>query len=330
MKTRYSISIPKPCHENWSEMSPNDKGRFCQSCSKTVVDFTKMKTDDVQAFIHKNKGQRICGHVRQNQLDTINLQISESVFEQTLSFHKLFLLALLIAMGTSLLSCQDEKGNFKKIESVEIVEKVIDSAQIEMDKQVDSAKSCISKEKTDKSTTKKKEETKTIVSSVLDGLIITGDIEETVNQPIHTDSIQDIKLEELEGEVEIHDDIIMGFLVEDFRPDFSPEFKDTPKNITLNERNEYFNKRMNDFVLKHFNIDVAKDNALSGKQRAYVNFKIDKNGNIKDIKSRGSHSSIEDEALRVVKLLPQFRPAKHRDRPQEFSYSLPIIFEVKD
>ena len=73
MKTRYSISIPRPCHENWSEMSPNEKGRFCQSCSKIVVDFTKMEIVDVQAFIHNNKEQRICGHIKQSQLDTINL-----------------------------------------------------------------------------------------------------------------------------------------------------------------------------------------------------------------------------------------------------------------
>ena len=55
MKTNYSLAIPKPCHEDWSKMTPNAKGRFCKSCVKTVVDFTEMDVDEIQDYIHKNK-----------------------------------------------------------------------------------------------------------------------------------------------------------------------------------------------------------------------------------------------------------------------------------
>ncbi|MFT5848595.1 MAG: hypothetical protein ACJARX_001972 [Psychroserpens sp.] len=150
-------------------MSSNDKGRFCNSCSKTVIDFTAMKTNDVQVFMHQNKGQRICGHIRKTQLDTINLHISETVFEQRMSFHKLFLLALLMVMGTSLRSCQDEKGTIKKIESVEIVEKAIDSSIVATKEEIDSTVGCASKEKLDKRTSKKNNSVKTSVSPVADG-----------------------------------------------------------------------------------------------------------------------------------------------------------------
>ena len=37
-----NIRIENPCHENWNLMSRNQKGRFCDSCNKTVIDFSKM------------------------------------------------------------------------------------------------------------------------------------------------------------------------------------------------------------------------------------------------------------------------------------------------
>lgn len=115
MKPNYSISIPKPCHEDWSKMTPNEKGRFCQSCSKTVVDFTKMNVNEIQDYIQLNKDNRICGHIKQSQLNSINLKVPESIFNQHLNFHRLFLLALLLTMGMTLLSCEDEKGKTKKL-----------------------------------------------------------------------------------------------------------------------------------------------------------------------------------------------------------------------
>jgi hypothetical protein len=65
------INIPKPCNENWNSMSPNDTGRFCNSCSKTVVDFTKMKPIEIQKYFVENANkERICGHFKSSQVET--------------------------------------------------------------------------------------------------------------------------------------------------------------------------------------------------------------------------------------------------------------------
>tara|TARA_R110002012_G_scaffold314918_1_gene528093 strand:+ start:294 stop:983 length:690 start_codon:yes stop_codon:yes gene_type:complete len=67
MRTEINISVPKPCHEKWNDMSINEKGRHCIMCKKTVVDFTN-NTDEaiVDYFLeHKN----ICGRFKTQQLN---------------------------------------------------------------------------------------------------------------------------------------------------------------------------------------------------------------------------------------------------------------------
>jgi hypothetical protein len=48
METKYKINISEPCLEDWDKMAPNDNGRFCESCSKNVVDFRNMLPDEIQ------------------------------------------------------------------------------------------------------------------------------------------------------------------------------------------------------------------------------------------------------------------------------------------
>ncbi|WP_458627920.1 energy transducer TonB [Winogradskyella sp. PC D3.3] len=120
MKPHDSISIPKPCREDWSKMTRNKQGRFCQSCSKSVIDFTQMPQEEIQNYLAVNTGTNICGRIKASQLEQIRIEIPQHIIQQQRSFHKLFLLALLIAMGTSLFNCSDGNGNIKKIDAVKI------------------------------------------------------------------------------------------------------------------------------------------------------------------------------------------------------------------
>lgn len=62
------LTIAEPCHENWNAMLPEEKGRFCLSCQKTVVDFTNM--NDRQVFDYfKNYQGNTCGQFSNDQLD---------------------------------------------------------------------------------------------------------------------------------------------------------------------------------------------------------------------------------------------------------------------
>ena len=47
-----NISIPQPCSQSWQQMTPVEQGRHCESCCKTVVDFTPMSNDEIKDFWH--------------------------------------------------------------------------------------------------------------------------------------------------------------------------------------------------------------------------------------------------------------------------------------
>ena len=122
MKRKYKITISEPCQEDWNKMTPNDQGRFCMSCAKTVVDFTAMLPEEVQHFFIQNQNQNICGRFKKSQLDSITIQIPSRVLYKQTQYHKMFLLALFIVMGTTLFSCADKNGNKQKIDKIEVVD----------------------------------------------------------------------------------------------------------------------------------------------------------------------------------------------------------------
>ena len=61
------ITIPTPCHENWNEMTPNEMGRHCTVCSKTVKNFTDYNYEEIYNGLNSN--QNICGRFNDNQLN---------------------------------------------------------------------------------------------------------------------------------------------------------------------------------------------------------------------------------------------------------------------
>lgn len=63
-----SLHIDEPCHEKWSEMTPNEQGRFCSSCRKTVTDFTGLTDNEILETMRTN-GSSICGRFYAHQLE---------------------------------------------------------------------------------------------------------------------------------------------------------------------------------------------------------------------------------------------------------------------
>lgn len=69
MSKSVNINVPKPCHENWHNMTSKEQGRFCGSCQKVVVDFTVMSDKELLDHISKAAGQSVCGRFANDQLN---------------------------------------------------------------------------------------------------------------------------------------------------------------------------------------------------------------------------------------------------------------------
>jgi protein TonB len=73
---------------------------------------------------------------------------------------------------------------------------------------------------------------------------------------------------------------------------------------------------------------MARDASIQGV--VYVTFVVDKDGKIKDVKVlRGIGGGCDEEAVRVVKNMPTWKPGKQRGKPVSVQYNLPIRFTLR-
>ncbi|WP_375558889.1 carboxypeptidase-like regulatory domain-containing protein [Bernardetia sp. OM2101] len=63
------VNLPEPCHEDWNKMDSQEKGRFCGSCQKLVIDFSVMSDIEIINYFKEYKGQNTCGHFKKTQID---------------------------------------------------------------------------------------------------------------------------------------------------------------------------------------------------------------------------------------------------------------------
>jgi TonB family protein len=74
--------------------------------------------------------------------------------------------------------------------------------------------------------------------------------------------------------------------------------------------------------------DVAKRAAVEGK--IYVQFVVDKDGSVTDVKvQKGIGGGCDEEAVRVVKLMPKWIPGKNKGELVKTRISIPIMFALK-
>lgn len=135
----FKIHIPEPCHEDWSKMTPNEKGAFCKVCSKTVVDFSKKNDEEIQKFLLENMDKKVCGRFKTTQLENEEIEVPRLKLEiESPKFHfpgfllpvltpfRATALALILFASAAISGCGNSGyggGEYKELQgAVEIVD----------------------------------------------------------------------------------------------------------------------------------------------------------------------------------------------------------------
>jgi protein TonB len=153
------------------------------------------------------------------------------------------------------------------------------------------------------------------------------EIEETVIESTETEmdteimEVEEVEVEEIEEDIEVPFSVIENVAV----------FPGCEKKKGNSAKKACMNEKVNKYINKKFNTDLASDLGLPpGRKRIFVQFKVDKSGNITSIGARGPHPGLEKEAKRVIGLLPKMKPGKQRGKPVVMPFSIPIVFQVQD
>jgi CarboxypepD_reg-like domain len=113
MKNDFTLSVPSPCHERWSEFTPTEMGRFCGSCQKEVIDFTQWNEDQIKHYFTQTT-KSTCGRFHSKQLIT---------YHKPAKPNRSWLSASILALVLLIMSRPTEAQSKRKVAAQEQVEK---------------------------------------------------------------------------------------------------------------------------------------------------------------------------------------------------------------
>lgn len=106
-----------------------------------------------------------------------------------------------------------------------------------------------------------------------------------------------------------------------------PEFEGC-EGLKSNESRACFNSQIQKHIQKHLVYPKeALDQNIQG--RVYVSFVINKEGKVTNISAKGP-KILDNEASRIMKLLPMLKPGTQKGEPVNVSFTIPIVFRLDD
>ena len=158
---------------------------------------------------------------------------------------------------------------------------------------------------------------------------VSSDCTLTIQFPLKPATIDDLWIEEaLEGDVMAPvPDTLMEYV---FEP---KEDEDRPGVYIVVEQMPEFpggDTSLVQFIADNTKYPAeAKEKGIKG--RVFVNFIVEPDGSVSDIKVlRGIGGGCDEEAVRVVEYMPKFKPGIQNGEAVRVSYTVPVIFKLED
>lgn len=148
--------------------------------------------------------------------------------------------------------------------------------------------------------------------------------EEVVEPPPTQEEVKDIQVSTVTQEgskdvVDVPDNPVVG------DPDDGKVFTVVEEMPTFPGGEE----KLFEFIQKNVKYPaIARENGISG--RVYLTFVVDKEGRIKDVRLlRGIGGGCDEEAMRVVRSMPDWKPGRQNGRSVQVQYNLPVNFTLR-
>ena len=87
--------------------------------------------------------------------------------------------------------------------------------------------------------------------------------------------------------------------------------------------------KLMEYVAKNIKYpQIARETGIQG--RVFVGFVVEPDGSISNVKLlRGIGGGCDEEAMRVIKSLPKWKPGKQRGKAVRVSYQIPVFFKLQ-
>ena len=161
--------------------------------------------------------------------------------------------------------------------------------------------------------------------------------EEPKPQPVEVPK-QTTQLEIVEDDVEVEDieinaEVDQTEVLEDYVPVEVVEEDVQEQEIfqIVEEMPSYpgGDQKLMEFVAKNIKYpQIARETGIQG--RVFVGFVVEPDGSVSNVKVlRGIGGGCDEEAMRVVKSMPKWKPGKQRGKAVRVSYMLPVNFKLQ-
>ena len=161
--------------------------------------------------------------------------------------------------------------------------------------------------------------------------------EEPKPQPVEVPK-QTTQLEIVEDDVEVEDieinaEVDQAEVIDDYVPVEVEEEEVVEQEIfqIVEEMPAYpgGDQKLMEFIAKGIKYpQIARETGIQG--RVFVGFVVEPDGSVSNVKVlRGIGGGCDEEAMRVVKSMPKWKPGKQRGKAVRVSYMLPVNFKLQ-